>query len=326
MTDIISQEEIDALIESYKIAGGFDESSKSARAAVRVYDFARPDKFCKEHLRALNSIHSRHCSSIAAGLASILRVEVQGELLALDQLTYREYCSSVPEPTLFAEANLEPLTPVAIFEFNPSLVGACVDLLAGASRCSAVPVYRITDIDKALFRPIIEMILRKYAEAWAASVVFKGKILDLFTESATRQVLLPTEGVLVCSYEISMLDQASMMSICLPASAIESILPSLEAGKPASSHLQKSGINDSVKKSFEDVELECRAILGRIELPLSDVVNLEVGDLIRLPVKADRPVELWVDDVPAFAGALGRSGNTLAVKITNILRSDEGTS
>ncbi|MDH7601436.1 MAG: FliM/FliN family flagellar motor switch protein [Armatimonadota bacterium] len=321
MADILSQEEIDALIESYKAAGGLEEGGKSAGAAIRVYDFTRPDRFSKDHLRALNAIHSRHCSSVAAGLASILRVEVQAELLALDQLTYREYCSTVPEPTLFAEVNLEPLASVAIFEFNPALVGACVDLLAGAPRVSDVLVSNITDVDKALFRPIIEMVLRRYSEAWAASILFQPKISALFTESTTRQVLLPNEPVLVSSSEVAILDQTSMMSICLPASAIESVLPSLETGKPSSSQLHKGGINELVKKPFEEVELECRAILGRTELPLSDVVNLEVGDLIRLPVKADRPVELWVDNVPTFAGILGRSGNTLAVKISKVLKS-----
>ncbi len=321
MSDILSREEIDALIESYKLAGGFEEGGKSSRTAVRVYDFTRPDRFSKEHLRALNSIHNRHCSSVAGGLAAILRVEVQAELLALEQLTYREYCSTVPEPTLFAEANLEPLASVAIFEFSPALVGACVDLLAGAPRVSDVPISRITDVDKALFRPIIDMVLRKYSEAWASSIVFQPKVSALFTESTTRQVLLPNEPVLVSSFEVTILEQSGMMSVCLPASAVESVLPSLETGKPSLSQRHKCEINELVKKPLEDVELECRAILGRTELPLNEVMNLEVGDLIRLPVKADRPVELWVDDVPTFAGVLGRSGNTLAVRISQILKS-----
>ncbi|MGQ9454403.1 MAG: flagellar motor switch protein FliM [Armatimonadota bacterium] len=323
MNEVLSQEEIDALIESYKLATGSEDTGKSAKTAVRVYDFTRPDKFSKEHLRALNAIHSRHCSSLSAGLVSILRVEVQTELLALDQLTYREYIASVSESSLFAEVSLEPLAPTSIFEFSPSLVGICVDLLAGAPGVSEVYASRITDIDKELFRPIIEMVLKRYSDVWASSVVFKPRIDDLFTDATTKQVLLPTEGVLVCSYEVTMMEHSHLMSICIPASAIEAILPALEMGKSSLSSAQKSEVNEAIKKSFVDVELECKAILGRTELPLSDLMSLEVGDLIRLPIRQDSPTELWIDDVPSFAGTLGRSGRNLAIKITGPLASDD---
>jgi flagellar motor switch protein FliM len=320
MADILSQDEINALIEAYKATGSAEDSARGTQdRQVRLYDFSRPDKFCKEHLRSLNLIHSKHGALLSVALAAMMRVDVQVNLLALDQLTFREYCASVPDATLFVEAALEPLASIAVFEFNPSMVGMCVDLLAGAASVSASPG-KVTEVDKAVMRPIIDLSLRKYAEAWSSSVDFKPRVVSVTTESTTRQVLLPSEGVLVCGYEISIAESVSMMSICIPASSIEMVLPALALGKPLSSQSQRSDtVNEALRRTFEEVEVECRAILGRTALSLEDVMGLEVGDLVRLPAKIHEPAEFWVENVPTFGGSLGRSGRNLAIKITGAL-------
>ena len=146
MSDSLNQDEINALMETFNATGG-QESSKTSDKQVRVYDFARPDKFSKDHLRALNSIHSKHGTSFASAMAASLRIQTRADLLAVDQLTYREYCASVPESTLFIEVDLKPLTSTAIFEFNPLLVSLWVDLLAGGSVVEGrhtPPAYRIS--------------------------------------------------------------------------------------------------------------------------------------------------------------------------------------
>ena len=320
MADILSQDEINALVESYRATGAAEEAAQAVGRQVRLYDFTRPDKFCKEHLRALNLIHAKHGASLAVALASLLRVDTQVNLLALDQLTYREYCASVPDGTLFAEAGLEPLASIAVFEFNPAMVGACVDLLSGGAAASAATSTKITEIDKAVMRPFVELALKKYAEAWASSMVFTPRIIAITTESTTRQVLLPSEGVLICGYEVSIGEHVSMMSVCIPAAAIEAILPALTLGKAVNAPVQKSDkVNESLKKLFQDVEVECRALLGRTSLSVEDISGLEVGDLIRLPVKTDHNAEFWIENVATFAGPLGRSGRNLAIKISKTL-------
>ncbi|MCX8052727.1 MAG: flagellar motor switch protein FliM [Armatimonadetes bacterium] len=321
MSDILSQEEIDALIESYKATGGAEETGSASGRQIRLYDFSRPDKFCKEHLRALELIHGKHGTVLAVELAAMLHQDVQISLLALDQLTYREYCESLPTPTLFAQVSLDPLASVAVFEFNPSLVAACVDLLAGAPSVSPVASSTITEVDKAVMRRVVEASLRKYAESWSTCMMFKPNIVALLTECTTHQVLLPSEGVLVCAYEVTIAEHVSMMSICIPSVAIEAILPVLAQGKSVSSPVQSNNPQSEIlRRAFEDVEMECRAVLGRTELSLNDVANLEVGDLIRLPTKVSGLAELYVGDVATFAGVLGRSGRNLAVKISKVLK------
>jgi flagellar motor switch protein FliM len=323
MADVLNQDEINALMETFKSTGAQDLGAKALEKQVRLYDFSRPDKFSKDHLRSLNSIHAKHGASLASALSSMLRVYTRADLLALDQLTYREYCSSVSDGTLFVEVDLQPLTSTAIFEFNPHFVSICVDLLAGGSASDTSNQTSISEVDRAIINPVIELALRNYVEAWAWCVGLTASVINMTTESSTRQVLLPSEAVLVCGYEVSIGENVSMMSICLPASAIEPVLPALTAGRS----LQAPGhgrdqTNPALMKSFEDVVVECHAVLGRTTLSVEEVSDLEIGDVITLPIKEDGLAEFWVENIPAFCGPLGLSGKNLAIKIANVVEHD----
>ncbi|MCL5104558.1 MAG: FliM/FliN family flagellar motor switch protein [Armatimonadetes bacterium] len=320
MADMLNQDEINALMETFKSTGGQIEGARGAERQVKLYDFARPDKFSKDHLRSLNSIHSKHGASFAAALAALLRVQTRADLLALDQLMYREYCASVPDGTLFVEVELKPLTSTAIFEFNPVLVSTCVDLLAGGSPVSGAASAFISDIDKAIVKPIVELALKQYHEAWACCLELKPTIVSMSTESTMRQILLPSEAVLVCGYEVSLGESVSMMSICLPASAIEPVLPALTLGRTLNSMGRgRESMDPALMRNFEEVALECRAVLGRAPITLGEIADLEVGDLIRLPTRQNGCAELWVGEVAAFAGVLGLSGKNIAIKIAGSL-------
>jgi len=318
MSDSLNQDEINALLETFKATGG-QESSKTTDKQIRVYDFARPDKFSKDHLRSLDSIHSKHGASFAAAMAASLRVQTRADLLAVDQLTYREYCASVPESTLFVEVDLKPLTAAAIFEFNPLLVSLWVDLLAGGSGGAGSGATGISDIDKAIVKPMVELALRQYTEAWACALEIEPAIVSMSTESSMRQILLPSEAVLVCGYEVSLGETVSMMSICLPASAIEPVLPALMMGRTLNVPRGHEFADPALMKTFESISLECKAVLGRTSLTLGELADLEVGDLIRLPVNEQSSAELWVGNVAAFAGKPGISGRKMAIKVAEPL-------
>lgn len=314
MSDMLNQDEINALMETFRAAGGTDSSAKNDKQ-VRLYDFARPDKFSKDHLRALNSIHSKHAAMFAAAMSTTLRMQSRADLLAVDQLTYREYCASVPESTLLVEVDLKPLTSTAIFEFNPNLTAAWVDILAGGNVSSGSGSADISDIDKAIVKPMVELALKQYTEAWGCCLALKPSIVGMSTESSMRQILLPSEAVLICGYEVSVGDNVSMMSICLPASAIEPVLPALTMGRTLNASRSVDTIDPAVMKTFEKVSLECRAILGRTSLTFGEIADLEIGDLIKLPVKSNNSTEFWVGNIAAFSSTPGVSGSKVAIKI-----------
>ncbi|MDD3506211.1 MAG: flagellar motor switch protein FliM, partial [Sulfurimonas sp.] len=70
MADILSQEEIDALLdvvddEGDEILEGTEDSLVSQRQ-VTLYDFKRPNRVSKEQLRAFRGIHDKMARSLAS--------------------------------------------------------------------------------------------------------------------------------------------------------------------------------------------------------------------------------------------------------------------
>jgi flagellar motor switch protein FliM len=59
-----------------------------------------------------------------------------------------------------------------------------------------------------------------------------------------------------------------------------------------------------------------------VVLPLSDVVDLQPGDVLPLDHRVDAPLEVSVGGVPRFAAKPGRRGKRLACVITSVARKE----
>jgi flagellar motor switch protein FliM len=69
-----------------------------------------------------------------------------------------------------------------------------------------------------------------------------------------------------------------------------------------------------------DLGVELSARLGEVELPLADLLALEDGDVIPLGTPVDGTLAVTVDGHELARAALGTSGGTLAVRLTQISR------
>ena len=70
------------------------------------------------------------------------------------------------------------------------------------------------------------------------------------------------------------------------------------------------------------MDVEMRAELGNTRLLLTDLMNLEKGDVILLNQRRDEPIEVYVGDQPKFKAAPGKSGNRRALRVINVLNTD----
>ena len=106
MADILSQEEIDALLEVVDEDGDtsnieIEESPQSEQRQIIVYDFKRPNRVSKEQLRAIKGIHDKLARNLASQISSVMRSIVELRLHSVDQMTYGEFLMSLPSPTSF---------------------------------------------------------------------------------------------------------------------------------------------------------------------------------------------------------------------------------
>ena len=79
MSDVLSQSEIDNLLQAL-VSGDLDvnKMQNEDEKQVRDYDFSRPTKFSKEHLRTLEIIFEHYGRLISTNLPVFFKEECSG--------------------------------------------------------------------------------------------------------------------------------------------------------------------------------------------------------------------------------------------------------
>ena len=122
MGDVLSQSEIDNLLNA--LSSGeldVDEIKENSEQTVKDYDFARPSKFSKEHLRTLEIIFEHYGRLLTTNLPVYLRKSVQVEVMNSEAVTYSEFTNALSNPVLLGIVNFAPLQGNIIVEISPHL-------------------------------------------------------------------------------------------------------------------------------------------------------------------------------------------------------------
>ena len=78
-----------------------------------------------------------------------------------------------------------------------------------------------------------------------------------------------------------------------------------------------------IESLIRKVDVPIRAVLGRSTISVSDFVNLQVGDCIRLDSKVDQDMNVFVGNIRKFTALPGAEKDSYAVRITSVIREEE---
>lgn len=328
MADILSQEEIDALLDVVEDEGdNVLESSSSEllpQRQVTLYDFKRPNRVSKEQLRAFRGVHDKMARSLASQISSIMRSIVEIQLHSVDQMTYGEFLMSLPNPTSFNVFSVKPLEGSGVIEINPSIAFPMLDRLLGGKGEPFDANREFSDIELSLFETILRVMMSTLKEAW-------GPVMDVYPTVESKesspnvvQIVAQNEIVVMVVMEIIIGHSSGMMNICYPVISLEPVLPKL-----ASRDLM---LNETSSKKSRNTELQVllggaqvnmEANLGAAELSLRDILELREGDVLRLSSAADDCVTLCVDGKERFRGDVGLRRFRKSVVITEIIDTEK---
>ena len=91
-----------------------EEEEDSTKKGYKLYNFRRPDKFSKEHLRGLQDTHREFTRQLSMTLTAYLRMHLEVNVVSVDQLTYDEFVRSMPSPITIGIFELSPLPETAV--------------------------------------------------------------------------------------------------------------------------------------------------------------------------------------------------------------------
>ncbi|HSA05792.1 MAG TPA: hypothetical protein P5556_01275, partial [Candidatus Gastranaerophilales bacterium] len=170
-SDNLSQNEIDSLLSSLtsnleanetdrhtalSFFDNFDEDKKG----YKLYNFRRPDKFSKDHLKVLQDIHKEFSRQLALLLSAYLRLNIDVEVVSVDQLTYEEFTKSLPNPITVCVLELNPLPGQIVLVISHEVNFGIVDRMLGGPGTADPKPRELTDIEEALTKRIFEKITK----------------------------------------------------------------------------------------------------------------------------------------------------------------------
>ena len=109
MQEVLSQNEIDSLLEAMTSGSVNVEKIKQQQPGTKLYDFRRPNKFTKEHLRTLEMVSQQYARLLSSFLSGYLRSNITIEVGSVGQMIYEEFTLSIPSPTVLTILAMDPL-------------------------------------------------------------------------------------------------------------------------------------------------------------------------------------------------------------------------
>jgi flagellar motor switch protein FliM len=322
MSKTLSQWEIDALLNSVaneESPGGANASATPERT-VKLYDFRRPDKFSKEHIRAIQNIHETFARVTAQSLTSYLRTGTTVTLSSIEQVVYDEYVHQLANPTLVNLVELQPLAGRIVVEMNMNSGLSMLDRMMGGTGQVSARRGELTDIEMALLRSLGGTISAGLKEAWSIVADLQPILVETVLTADFVQAALPGDIAALLLFEVRTLGTSGTISICVPHPVIEPLMDRLTTQAWFSSS-RKGGSQDDRLKLEERVrhaKLPIAVELGSTTIRVGELMDLRKGDVIRLDRAADGELTILAGNRARFVGRPGTLGGNRAVQVTGL--------
>ena len=320
MGEVLSQDEIDNLLKALSTGElDADEMKNTDERQVKDYDFARPAKFSKEHLRTLEIIFEHFGRLLATNLPAYLRKSVSVEVVI-----YSEFSNALSNPVLLGVVGMDPLMGNVIMEMASNLGFAIVDRLLGGVGNSLEKERDFSEIELSILERVFTICVNLLHEPWENVVEITPRLNRIETNSQFAQIISPSETIAIVTINLKIGDVEGLMNICLPYTTLEPVMDKLNTKYWFSTMKEKdsNSYEAAIENIIDNALIPMKAVLGTSKINVQDFVNLQLGDIIRLDRKVDDELEVYVGNIKKFKALPGYSDNKYAVRVTEILREE----
>lgn len=325
MGDVLSQNEIDNLLSALS-SGEFDpnDTEEVEEKQVRDYDFARPSKFSKEHLRTLVFIFEHYARLLSTNLPVYLRRNVQVEVMHSEAATYQEFSNSLSNPVLLGVVNFAPLEGNVIFELATGLGYAIVDRMLGGSGQPLNRNREFTEIELTIIERIMVICTKLLIEPWRSVQQLEPILERIETNSQFAQFVTPNEMTSIVTMSIRIGEVEGLMNICIPFAVLEPVIDKVNTKYwySTTTETEEGVYRECLEEALQRAQIPVRAIMGRSAISVNDFIHLQPGDIIKVDTKIEDELDVYVGNIKKFSAIPGAFEDSYAVKIKSIYREE----
>ncbi len=326
MGEVLSQNEIDNLLQALS-SGELDveDMKESAEKQVKNYDFKRPAKFSKEHLRTLEIIFEHYGRLLSTNLPVYLRKNVQISVASSETVTFSEFTNALSNPVILGVINFNPLPGNIVIELQTNLGYAMIDRMLGGAGQPLDKNRDFSEIELSILDKIMVMCMTLMREPWKNVVDLDPFMERIESNPQFAQIIAPNEMIAIVTLNVRIGDVEGFINVCLPFITLETIMDKLNTKYWFSTMQEVSDetYQEYIEAMIKRVDIPLKAVLGKSVISVMDFSTLQVGDIIRLDNKVDDELEVYVGNLKKFTALPGVNKENYAVRITSVIREEE---
>jgi flagellar motor switch protein FliM len=318
MAEVLSQKEIDALLNN--VQGGSSETTAEGGLEKDVvpFDFRLPNRISKNQLRTIRNIHETFAEGFSSFLVSKLQTIVNINVTSVDQIYYSEYVLSVANPACLYTFDIKNTDVKGIFEVSPDLAMNLIDMLLGGNGENASKPKPITPIEQKVLNVIIDRVMQDLTKSWLIIGDYEFRTERFESDIDFAQITSQSESVLLVTFELMIGEKTFFMNLCFATFAFDTVLSKLTV-----QHLSKirpgkySGTTaqNMIRENLSSSQIPLTVEFGKTKVSLKELMTLEKGDIIKLQNKIDCDFPVKLNEKIVFYGKPGVVNKHKAIKI-----------
>jgi len=279
--EVFSQEEIDGLLTAINAGPAEPEDFRPAPGTrkIRIYDFNRPDKFTKEHIRVFSRIHEKFSWYSTTSLSALLCSLVHIHVASVDQLTYEEFIRSIPTPTTLGTVKMSPFKGNAVIEIDPAITFSIIDRLMGGTGEGTKSQHELTSIETAVMEEVLFLFLDDLQKAWKQIIDLKPELIAIDTNPQFVQISPLNEMVILVTLDAKVGDVEGMINIAFPYDTVESELNNI-SNAGCNGRYKPNTVKNYQLRNRSDIPVKITAEILRRNFPIQEINKWKEGTIL----------------------------------------------
>lgn len=321
MTDLLSQDEIDALLHGVdSVDDEDDEDLNTSDESAVSFDFSSQDRIVRGRMPTLELINERFARHMRISLFNMLRKTAEVSINGVQMMKFGEYQNTLYVPTSLNMVRFRPLKGTALITMEARLVFILVEnFFGGDGRYHArIEGREFTPTERRVTQLLLKIVFGDYKEAWSPVMGVEFEYLDSEVNPSMANIVSPTEVIVVSSFHIEVDGGGGDFHVVMPYSMVEPIRELLDAGVQSDKMETDVRWSSALREEIMDVPVNFRVNLLEKDIALRDLMELQAGDII--PIEMPKNATMFVEELPTYRVKMGRSGDNMAVQVSEEIK------
>jgi flagellar motor switch protein FliM len=316
VTDLLSQDEIDALLHGVDDVEEVEDVLETENDSAVNFDFSSQDRIVRGRMPTLELINERFARHMRISLFNMLRKTAEVSINGVQMMKFGEYQNTLYVPTSLNMVRFRPLKGTALITMEARLVFILVEnFFGGDGRFHAkIEGREFTPTERRIIQLLLKIVFEDYKEAWSPVMGVEFEYLDSEVNPSMANIVSPTEVIVVSSFHIEVDGGGGDFHVVMPYSMVEPIRELLDAGVQSDKMETDVRWSTALRDEIMDVPVNFRVNLLEQDISLRDLMELRPGDVI--PMNMPEHATMFVEELPTYRVKMGRSGEKLAVQIS----------